>query len=78
MNKHLPSYTLSFIVDDVSNSKGSAVRIFTNYLPSKFVFPAEEGYKYCVVCDRWVFKENKHCYKCQACTSKVILHFYTL
>lgn len=60
------------IADNSSGSKGSIVRIFTNFSPSKFILPVSEGYKYCKICNRWVYNENRHCYKCCACTSKVI------
>lgn len=48
---------------------GSPVRIFTNIEPRLFKLP-EEGYKYCKICQKYVAKENKHCFKCNACTSK--------
>ncbi|XP_065218540.1 rRNA N6-adenosine-methyltransferase ZCCHC4 isoform X2 [Planococcus citri] len=56
-------------LDSLTGSSKSAVRIFTNVEPSKFKLPEDE-YKYCSVCDRWVCKENQHCDKCNACTSK--------
>lgn len=31
---------------------------------------AEQGYKYCKICKRWVYPENQHCKKCESCTSK--------
>ncbi|KAK3912785.1 rRNA N6-adenosine-methyltransferase ZCCHC4 [Frankliniella fusca] len=49
---------------------GSPVRIFTNISPSKLPLPKEEGYYFCDICERWVSSENKHCYKCNSCTSK--------
>ncbi|XP_064213339.1 rRNA N6-adenosine-methyltransferase ZCCHC4 [Tribolium castaneum] len=49
---------------------GSPVRIFTNVDPSKIVLPANEGYKFCQECNKWVSNENKHCPICQKCTSK--------
>ncbi|KAL3274192.1 hypothetical protein HHI36_015609 [Cryptolaemus montrouzieri] len=49
---------------------GSPVRIFTNLTNSSIILPADEGYKYCNICDRWVSEENKHCNKCKSCTSK--------
>ena len=32
--------------------------------------PAEEGYRYCPKCERWVAANNLHCDLCQACPSK--------
>ncbi|KAK9883556.1 hypothetical protein WA026_001734 [Henosepilachna vigintioctopunctata] len=49
---------------------GSPVRIFTNLAPKAIVLPAEEGYKFCNICNKWIAQENKHCDKCKACTSK--------
>lgn len=51
---------------------GSPVRIFTNMLPSKLPLPGEEGYWFCDLCEKWVSSENKHCFKCSSCTSKVL------
>lgn len=50
--------------------QGSPVRIFTNLNPSKFILPSAEGYKFCGKCKRYVSTENKHCEKCDSCTSK--------
>lgn len=47
------------------------MRIFTNILPSKLPLPEDEGYHFCDICERWVSSENRHCYKCGSCTSKV-------
>lgn len=52
------------------NKFGSAVRIFTNVKPSMLVLPATEGYKFCEECQRYTSSHNKHCYKCNSCTSK--------
>lgn len=30
------------------------------------------------MCERWVCKENKHCFKCEACTSKVFMNHGSL
>lgn len=32
--------------------------------------PADQGYKYCKLCKKWVYSENKHCKLCGKCTSK--------
>lgn len=37
---------------------------------SCITLPADEGYKLCTLCNRWVAEENCHCIKCNACTSK--------
>nr|XP_045017071.1 rRNA N6-adenosine-methyltransferase ZCCHC4 isoform X1 [Jaculus jaculus] len=50
--------------------KQSPVRIFTNIPPSKIILPAEEGYRFCPLCQRYVSLENQHCEHCNACTSK--------
>ncbi|XP_063165987.1 rRNA N6-adenosine-methyltransferase ZCCHC4 isoform X3 [Candoia aspera] len=50
--------------------KQSPVRIFTNLSPSSIVLPAEEGYRFCSVCQRYVSSENQHCDICNSCTSK--------
>jgi len=49
---------------------GSPVRIFTNIDPSTIELPADQGYKHCKLCNKWVSVENKHCKQCNACTSK--------
>lgn len=56
--------------ENSSNDKGSAVRLFTNASLSLFTLSEKEGYKYCDMCERWVYNENRHCFKCEACTSK--------
>ncbi|TWW63755.1 Zinc finger CCHC domain-containing protein 4 [Takifugu flavidus] len=50
--------------------KHSPVRIFTNISPTDFVLPEEEGYRFCSVCQRFVWILNKHCDKCNICPSK--------
>ncbi|XP_003773389.1 rRNA N6-adenosine-methyltransferase ZCCHC4 [Sarcophilus harrisii] len=50
--------------------KQSPVRIFTNIPPNKIILPAEEGYRFCAVCQRYVSLENQHCEICNSCTSK--------
>ncbi|XP_036900725.1 rRNA N6-adenosine-methyltransferase ZCCHC4 isoform X3 [Sturnira hondurensis] len=50
--------------------KQSPVRIFTNIPPNKIVLPAEEGYRFCPLCQRHVSLENRHCEHCGSCTSK--------
>lgn len=48
----------------------SPVRLFTNISPKQVVLPAEEGYRFCSVCQRYVWSLNKHCAKCNVCPSK--------
>ncbi|XP_068611881.1 rRNA N6-adenosine-methyltransferase ZCCHC4 [Brachionichthys hirsutus] len=50
--------------------KQSPVRIFTNISPRDVVLPKEEGYRFCSVCQRFVWSLNKHCAKCNVCPSK--------
>ncbi|XP_037685450.1 rRNA N6-adenosine-methyltransferase ZCCHC4 isoform X4 [Choloepus didactylus] len=50
--------------------KQSPVRIFTNIPPNKIILPAEEGYRFCPLCQRYVSLENQHCEHCNSCTSK--------
>ncbi|XP_056411797.1 rRNA N6-adenosine-methyltransferase ZCCHC4 isoform X2 [Hyla sarda] len=50
--------------------KQSPVRIFTNITPESIILPANEGYRFCSICKRYVSAENKHCEICMACTSK--------
>ena len=54
---------------------GSAVRFFVNLPPRIFTHPIEEGYLFCKECDRYVHKNNIHCYKCKGCMSKVRLNY---
>ncbi len=54
-----------------TQKKGSTARIFSNIEPYKFELPDDEGYYYCGACKKFTYKENKHCKKCKACTSKV-------
>jgi hypothetical protein len=56
---------------EFSKSKKSIVRMFTD-LPNKaFKLPLKLGYHFCDECDRFVSQENRHCWKCGECTSKV-------
>ncbi|XP_042326266.1 rRNA N6-adenosine-methyltransferase ZCCHC4 isoform X2 [Sceloporus undulatus] len=50
--------------------KQSPVRIFTNLSPHLIALPAEEGYRFCSVCQRYVSLDNQHCEICNSCTSK--------
>jgi len=52
------------------DAKLSPVRIFTNIDPSLIILPASQGYWFCSVCKRSVASTNKHCPKCESCTSK--------
>ena len=56
--------------------KGSPARVFTNVELSKINLPAEQGYVYCKLCAKYVFKESEHCDICQTCPSKVSLFIY--
>ncbi|EDV22977.1 uncharacterized protein TRIADDRAFT_28284 [Trichoplax adhaerens] len=53
-----------------ASKRQSPVRLFTNIKPSKITLPKEEGYRFCHSCDRYVARENIHCYKCNNCPSK--------
>ncbi|CAK9824439.1 rRNA N6-adenosine-methyltransferase ZCCHC4 [Anthophora retusa] len=59
-----------FITDSKPTKLPSPIRIFTNVPLNLVQLPKSDGYRYCKICKRWVFKENKHCKKCQECTSK--------
>ncbi|XP_066488511.1 rRNA N6-adenosine-methyltransferase ZCCHC4 [Tiliqua scincoides] len=50
--------------------KQSPVRIFTNLSPHLVMLPADEGYRFCSVCQRYVSLNNHHCEICNSCTSK--------
>uniref|UniRef100_A0A7N6B7K5 Zinc finger GRF-type domain-containing protein n=1 Tax=Anabas testudineus TaxID=64144 RepID=A0A7N6B7K5_ANATE len=50
--------------------KQTPVRLFTNISPRDVVLPEEEGYRFCSVCERYVWSFNKHCAKCNTCPSK--------
>ncbi|XP_068164429.1 rRNA N6-adenosine-methyltransferase ZCCHC4 isoform X2 [Antennarius striatus] len=50
--------------------KQSPVRLFTNISPRDVVLPQEEGYRFCSVCQRFVWSLNKHCSRCNVCPSK--------
>ncbi|XP_073239081.1 rRNA N(6)-adenosine-methyltransferase ZCCHC4-like isoform X2 [Porites lutea] len=52
------------------SKRGSPVRIFTNINAADIVLPAEEGYRFCKSCNRYVAPENIHCRKCNGCMSK--------
>lgn len=65
-------FQIFLISENSSNDKGSVVRLFTNASLSLFTLSEKEGYKYCDMCERWVYNENRHCFKCEACTSKVL------
>ncbi|CAL9694474.1 unnamed protein product [Knipowitschia caucasica] len=53
-----------------SGRKQSPVRLFTNICPKDLVLPKEEGYRFCSLCQRYVWSLNKHCSKCNVCPSK--------
>ncbi|KAI7796708.1 rRNA N6-adenosine-methyltransferase ZCCHC4 isoform X1 [Triplophysa rosa] len=50
--------------------KQSPVRLFTNLSPKDIILPADEGYRFCSVCERYVSADNKHCTRCNTCPSK--------
>uniref|UniRef100_A0A8C6SXP7 Zinc finger, CCHC domain containing 4 n=1 Tax=Neogobius melanostomus TaxID=47308 RepID=A0A8C6SXP7_9GOBI len=50
--------------------KQSPVRLFSNISPRDIVLPKEEGYRFCSLCERYVWSLNKHCPKCNLCPSK--------
>merc|ERR1712226_1451174 len=56
--------------DTEGRKQGSPVRFFTDIPLRGFVLPANEGYKRCEPCDRWVAKENLHCDICNSCPGK--------
>ncbi|XP_055698792.1 rRNA N6-adenosine-methyltransferase ZCCHC4 [Phlebotomus papatasi] len=60
----------NFHDDEDGGRFGSPVRIFTNALPSLVELPADEGYRKCKICSRWVSENNSHCPICQKCPSK--------
>jgi len=45
------------------------VRMFTDIDRKLFKLPAEEGYKFCETCQRYVSSENQHCALCDSCTT---------
>jgi len=55
--------------NSTKNLRGSPVRIFTN-IPADRVALPKEGYRFCKLCQRYVYNENKHCKNCKLCTSK--------
>lgn len=76
----LPSFTMLDYQVDYDNHplykhgktgrKQSPVRLFTNISPKDVVLPKEEGYRFCTICQRFVWSLNKHCAKCNVCPSK--------
>uniref|UniRef100_A0AAY4A1L0 rRNA N(6)-adenosine-methyltransferase ZCCHC4 n=1 Tax=Denticeps clupeoides TaxID=299321 RepID=A0AAY4A1L0_9TELE len=50
--------------------KQSPVRLFTNLSPREIVLPEEEGYRFCVICERYISAANRHCSDCNVCPSK--------
>ncbi|XP_058480172.1 rRNA N6-adenosine-methyltransferase ZCCHC4 [Solea solea] len=76
----LPSFTMLDYQVDYDNHplykhgktgrKQSPVRLFTNVCPRDVVLPKQEGYRFCSVCQRYVWSLNKHCAKCNICPSK--------
>ncbi|XP_028285367.1 rRNA N(6)-adenosine-methyltransferase ZCCHC4 [Parambassis ranga] len=76
----LPSFTMLDYQVDYDNHplykhgktgrKQSPVRLFTNISARDIILPKEEGYRFCSVCERYVWSLNKHCAKCNVCPSK--------
>lgn len=80
IKNHMPDLQMSDYKVDYDNHScftsrpkgrkhGSPVRIFTNIPLSKLIFYSDD-YRYCDVCEKYVYKENNHCYLCNNCTSK--------
>ena len=61
----------NFSQDNASIKKGSPARIFTNVSIERVELPANQGYVHCDECQKYTYKENKHCFECGKCTSKV-------
>lgn len=59
----------AFNASSGKRAKGSPVRIFTDVPRNKISLP-ENDYVFCVKCDRWVARHNRHCDLCNDCTSK--------
>ena len=66
-------YYLYLFKGPKGRKQGSPVRIFTNLSLQKFQLPASEGYRFCSLCKKWISPENKHCSRCNSCTSKVAI-----
>ncbi|XP_037538011.1 rRNA N6-adenosine-methyltransferase ZCCHC4 [Nematolebias whitei] len=76
----LPSFTMLDYQVDYDNHplykqgktgrRQSPVRLFTNISPKRIILPKEEGYRFCSICERYVWSLNKHCAKCNICPSK--------
>lgn len=56
--------------NNTKNKNGSPVRFFTNISLDKIKLPESEGYKFCKFCKIWTGPWNRHCNKCNNCTSK--------
>jgi hypothetical protein len=52
------------------NKKGSPARLFTDVHGACKIEISNDEYWYCDMCEKYTFKENKHCFKCNLCTSK--------
>lgn len=59
----------AFNASSGKRAKGSPVRIFTDVPLNKISLPKSD-YVFCVKCDRWVGRHNRHCDLCNDCTSK--------
>jgi len=64
-----PTYRAVKPDDNKKPSRGSPVRVYTNIPSSKLSFPTDE-YRFCKICQRYVYMGNRHCKVCKACTSK--------
>ena len=58
-----------------TSNKGSSARIFTNISEINQVeiprMDELKDYYYCELCEKYTFIQNKHCFKCSKCTSRV-------
>jgi len=69
MHDYKVSYSNHLTYRNVKHGRGSPVRIYTNISGDKLSLPKED-YKFCKTCQRYVYKENRHCQECNVCTSK--------
>jgi len=64
-----PTYRAVKPGDSNKQLRGSPVRVYTNIPSADLSFPTDD-YRFCKVCQRYVYKSNRHCNVCKACTSK--------
>ncbi|XP_053686310.1 rRNA N6-adenosine-methyltransferase ZCCHC4 [Sabethes cyaneus] len=81
IKKEMPSMEMSDYHVSYTNHKtyhngkkslkhGSPIRLFTNVPLESFKLPFNEGYKFCLKCNKSVHKTNTHCVICNKCASK--------